>query len=303
VLSKSAHDKVFAGVEAGGTKFICAIGKSPDDIESVVEIPTSDPISTIRAATEFFRSFDQPGRRLAGLGIGSFGPLDLDPDSADYGHITTTPKPGWQNVDILAEFRSALDLPTVVDTDVNAAAFGEWVWGAAQGLAHFLYVTVGTGVGVGALVDGKLLHGKHHPEMGHMFVPLSANEPGSFTGICPFHQGCVEGVASGAAIAKRWSAKLCDLPADHPAHDLEADYLATFFSNLTFVLQPQKIIVGGGVMDANLLQLVREILLKKIGGYRASLGNQQAIDEYLVMPGLQDRAGVLGAIALAQRLH
>ena len=294
--------KLFAGVEAGGTKFVCAVGRNPDDIESLIEIPTRDPASTIKAAAEFFRSFNQSGRRLAGLGIGSFGPLDLDPDSPKFGHITTTPKPGWQNVDLLAEFRKVLTLPMIVDTDVNAAAFGEWVWGAAQGLAHFLYVTVGTGVGVGALVAGKLLHGEHHPEMGHMFVPLSPHEPDSFTGICPFHRGCVEGVASGAAIVKRWGAKLCDLPDGHPGHEMEADYLATFFSNLTCVLQPQKIIVGGGVMNARLLQPVREKLLEKIGGYRVSLGNQQAINEYLVMPGLRNRAGALGAIALAQRL-
>ncbi len=292
---------MFAGVEAGGTKFVCAVGRNPEDIESLIEIPTSDPASTIRAAADFFRSFDQSRRRLAGLGIGSFGPLDLDPGSPRFGQITTTPKPGWQNVDMLAEFRTALELPTVVETDVNAAAFGEWVWGSGQGLAHFLYVTVGTGVGVGALVDGKLLHGEHHPEMGHMYLPLSPNEPDSFAGICPFHQGCVEGLASGEAIMKRWNTKLCDLPDDHPANELEADYLATFFSNMTFVLQPQKIIVGGGVMNERLLQSTREKLLKKIGGYRASLGNRSAIDDYLVMPGLENRAGVLGAIALARR--
>jgi len=301
VLSSSNNRNVFGGVEAGGTKFVCAIGSGPDDIEQQIEIPTTDPESTIRAAADFFRSFDQTNRSLAGLGVGSFGPLDLNRDSDTFGQISTTPKTGWQQVDILAEFRSAVGLPTTIETDVNAAAFGEWTWGAGSGLNNFLYVTVGTGVGVGALVDGKLLHGQHHPEMGHTFVPLSPLEPVTFTGICPFHQGCVEGVASGAAIVARWGAKLCDLEEDHPAWELEADYLATFFSNLTFVLQPERIVVGGGVMNAGLLQAVRVRLLQTIGGYRASLGNQKAINDYLVMPGLENRAGVLGAIALAQK--
>lgn len=297
----ASRGRLFGGIEAGGTKFICAVGTGPDDLREVIEIPTRDPASTLAEALGFFRSLAGRGQRIAGLGIGSFGPVELDPRSADYGRITTTPKPGWQGVDIRGEFARALGVPVAIDTDVNAAALGELEWGAARGLEHFLYVTVGTGVGVGAVIGGRVLHGEHHPEMGHVFVPVSADEPAGFDGCCPYHGSCIEGLASGTAIGARWGARLDAFPPGHPAWQLEAGYLAAFFANLTFILQPQRIVAGGGVMSEPLTRLVRERLHTMLAGYRPTLADREAVDDYVVMPGLGGRAGILGAIELALR--
>jgi len=288
------------GIEAGGTKFVCAVGHSPDELHAIAEIPTTDPASTIRNAVDFFRSHRISGETITRLGIGSFGPLDLDTNSPGFGSITTTPKRGWEHVNLLEEFRAALGIDVVIDTDVNAAAIGERTWGAARGLKNFLYVTVGTGIGVGAIVDGIVLHGVNHPEMGHMYLPISEFEPEIFSGICPFHKSCAEGLASGPAIVSRWGARLEELPPDHIAWELEADYLATFFSNLTFVLQPEKIVVGGGVMQPRLIERIRRILLRKLAAYRKSLATEESVASYIVAPTLKNQAGVMGAIVMAR---
>ena len=293
-------DLVYGGVEAGGTKFVCAVASDPEHVEAIVEIPTRDPVSSIREAAEFFRSRHPDDRPLAALGVGSFGPLELDPQAPTYGQIASTPKAGWEGVDIRGEFARALDVPVAIETDVNAAALGEQRWGNGRGLAHFLYVTVGTGIGVGAVVADRLLRGAHHPEMGHVSVPRSRDEPNAFSGCCPYHQACIEGLASGTAIVERWGSRLGDLPLDHPAWGLEAGYLGTFLSDLTFTLQPERIIVGGGVMSEQLLSDVRGRLHKALAGYRQTLASSDVTKEYLVMPELGDRAGVLGAIALAK---
>ena len=291
----------YGGVEAGGTKFICAVGHGGDDPSEIAEIPTGEPVTTIREAIQFFRSTRRTGDDVRAIGIGAFGPIELNPDASNYGHITTTPKPGWQNVDIRGEFARALGLPIAIDTDVNVAAIGECSWGAARGLDHFLYVTVGTGIGVGAVVDGVVLKGAQHPEMGHMFIPMSPDEPSGFVGVCPFHGSCVEGLASGAAIVERWGGRLSEFPAEHPAWQLEAEYLAMLFANLTFTLQPQRIVAGGGVMNPRILSLIRERLHSCLAGYRTSLSEREAVKRYLILPELGDRAGVLGALELARR--
>ena len=291
----------FGGIEAGGTKFVCAVGVGTHGVQTIEEIPTRKPEQTIPDLIDFFRLQASQSGALAGIGVGSFGPVELQKGASNYGHITTTPKSDWQDVDIRGELARGLDLPVAIDTDVNAAATGELNWGAAQGLKHCLYVTVGTGVGVGAIVDGQILFGYQHPEMGHMRVAPALVEPGGFEGICPYHRSCVEGMASGRAIVHRWGKKLCDLPEDHPAWDLEAHYLAAFLSNLTFVLQPERIVIGGGVMDEALLGIVREQLRIELGGYRNSLATLAAVEDYLVLPALDGRAGVLGAIAMAKQ--
>lgn len=295
-----SYQQLFGGVEAGGTKFVCATGDASNKLRATVEIPTREPESTIREAVEFFRSQAEAGESLAGVGIGSFGPLELNTEASNFGHILTTPKPGWQDFDIRGAFAAALDVPVTIDTDVNTAVMGESQWGAARGLQHCLYVTVGTGIGVGAIIDGRILHGEHHPEMGHMFVPLNLDEPEEFVGSCPYHPSCIEGLASGAAIVKRWGSKLLDLPQDHPAWQLEAQYLAMFLSNLTLALQPQRIVIGGGVMNETLLLLIRGRLHAALAGYRISLTAVEAVADYLVLPELNGRAGVLGAIAMVQ---
>lgn len=294
-----SNNKLFGGVEAGGTKFVCATGAGADRFQVSVEIPTRDAETTLREVIDFFRAQSDGGQELSGLAIGSFGPLELNESAPDYGRILKATKPGWEGCDIRGALARALDIPVAIETDVNAAAIGEMNWGAARDLQHCLYVTVGTGIGVGAIVDGKILHGVHHPEMGHTSVPISPNDADGFEGICPYHQSCVEGLASGMAIFTRWGRKLIDIPPKHAAWHLEAHYLAKFLTNLTFVLQPQRIIIGGGVMNETLLSMIRQLLHKGIASYRPSLATLDAVTDYLVLPELGGRAGVLGALAIA----
>jgi len=281
----------YGGVEAGGAKFVCAVGTGPQDLIRA-SIATTSPSETLEQVIEFFRGVLKNGP-LAALGVGSFGPIDLDPDSPTFGHITSTPKPGWVGVDVCGEIRRALELPVAFDTDVNAAALAEYRWGAAQGLENFLYVTVGTGIGGGALVRGTPLHGRSHPEMGHMRIPHDrAEDP--FPGTCPFHGDCLEGLASGFAIERRWGVQAESLPVGHPGWRLEAEYLALGLANLAAVLSPRRIVIGGGVMhNSELLAQIRERLNQYLNGYIHTPG--------IVAPLLGDDAGVLGAIALAQR--
>jgi len=275
------------GIEAGGSKFICAVGSGPADLDSV-EIPTTTPQETVSRVIEFFRERG----RVEALGIGSFGPIDPDPQSATFGYITSTPKQGWRNFDLVGAIRAALHVKVAFDTDVNAAALGEFRWGAAQGLHTFLYLTVGTGVGGGGMLNGRLLHGRRHPEMGHIRVPHD-RERDPFPGNCPYHGDCLEGLAAAPAVEARWAKPPHALPADHPAWELEAHYLALGIANLTCTLSPQRVVLGGGVMRREeLYPLVRAKVPALLNGYIEA--------PEIVPPGLGARAGVLGAIALAQ---
>jgi fructokinase len=291
-------DRLYGGIEAGGTNFVCAVGSGPASIEAQVEFETTTPGETVDRAVEFLWSHRE---RLAAVGIASFGPVDLHPGSPTYGFITTTPKPGWANTDLLGATRRALELPIAFDTDVNGAALGEHRWGAARGLDTFLYLTIGTGIGGGGMVDGALLHGLVHPEMGHMRLPHDP-QADPFAGICPFHGDCLEGLASGPALEARWDQPAEDLPAGHPAWPLEAHYLALAVVNLVCVLSPQRIILGGGVMSQRiLLPLIRKEVQALLNGYVQAPELLDGIDGYVVPPALGDEAGVLGAIALGQR--
>ena len=287
---------LYGGIEAGGTKFVCAVGTGPDDLR-MKQFPTTTPDETFARAIAFFKELGA----LAAIGIGSFGPVDPDPASKTFGYITTTPKPGWAHVDFAGAIRRALRVPVGFDTDVNAAALGERRWGAAREIDNFIYLTIGTGIGGGAMVNGELLHGLVHPEMGHMRIPHDrAADP--FDGWCPFHGDCFEGLAAGPAIEKRWRRRGEDLPVDHPAWELEARYIAHAVANLVCALSPQRIIVGGGVMQqAQLLPMVRRQVRELLNGYIHSPAILERIDEYVVAPGLGRQAGVLGAIALAER--
>ncbi len=236
---------------------------------------------------------------LAAIGVASFGPVDLDPASPTYGHITTTPKPGWAGADVVGTLRTGLGLPVAFDTDVNAAALGEYRWGAARGADPCLYLTVGTGIGGGAIVHGRPLHGLIHPEMGHLRLPHDrVADP--FPGVCPYHGDCFEGLASGPALLRRWGQPAETLPADHPAWALEARYIGLALANLICTLSPRRIVLGGGVMEhAGLLSLVRSEMQAALNGYVQARALLTDIDSYIVAPGLGRRAGVLGAIALA----
>lgn len=284
---------LYGGIEAGGTKFVCAVGTSPNDVRAT-RFPTTTPEETLARAIEFFRA--QP--RVAAIGIAAFGPVDLRRNSPTYGYITTTPKLGWRNTDLVGAIQRALNVPVGFDTDVNAAALGEHRWGAARGLDTCIYLTIGTGIGGGGLLAGKLMHGLIHPEMGHIRVPHDlARDP--FPGACPFHGDCLEGLASGPALEKRWGARAETLPADHPAWELEAHYLALALVNYICTLSPQRIILGGGVMEQpQLFPMIRRGVQQLLNGYAQSPAILADIDAYIVPPALGKRAGVLGALAL-----
>ena len=273
---------IYGGIEAGGTKWVCAIGTKPGQVAETETFPTTTPDETLERAAAFFSRNGKP----AGIGIGSFGPIDLRG-----GRITTTPKTGWANTEIVAALRSRLGVPITVDTDVNAAALAEHRWGAARGLATFSYVTVGTGIGGGGMVEGRLMHGLLHPELGHMRIPHDRGRD-PFDGICPYHGDCFEGLASGEAMAARWGKPAAQLESDDPWR-LEAEYLALGVVNLICALSPERVILGGGVMkEARLLPLLRVRVRELLGGYGE-------VPE-LVTPALGDQAGVLGALELAR---
>ena len=292
--------QLFGGIEAGGTKFVCAIGTGPDDLPAAEEFSTTTPEETIDRAIKFFKQQTNQAESLKAIGIGSFGPVDPNPNSPNFGYITSTPKQGWSHTEFAGRVKKALDVPVRFDTDVNAAALGEHKWGAAQGLGTFVYLTVGTGIGGGAMVNGRLTHGLVHPEMGHIRIPHDLGED-PYKGLCPFHGDCLEGLATGPAIEDRWGQRAETLPVDHPAWSLEAHYLALGLVNMICILSPQRIILGGGVMkQAHLFPLIRNNAKSLLNDYIKDPTILEKIDEYIMPPKLGGKAGVLGAIALAQ---
>ncbi|MBU2575124.1 MAG: ROK family protein [Elusimicrobia bacterium] len=290
---------MFGGIEAGGTKFVCAVGNAAGEIKEKTVIPTAAPEQTMPQVIGFFQSIHSK-TPLSAIGIATFGPVDLNVGSSYYGYITTSPKPGWGHYNLLGAIRGKFNIPIGFDTDVNGAALGEYRWGAARGLDTFIYVTVGTGIGAGGMVAGKLMHGLIHPEMGHLLIPRDRKQD-NFAGICPFHGDCLEGLASGPAILKRWNVKTAaDLPENHPAWELEAHYLALAFANCVLVLSPEKIIFGGGVAkNRQLYPKIREKMQKILNGYIKHENIQNKIADFVVEPGLGGQAGICGAIALA----
>ncbi|PCN44326.1 fructokinase [Brevibacillus laterosporus] len=283
-------------VEAGGTKFVCAIGNEFGEILERSSFPTTTPQETLEQVITFFYQ-----KNLDAIGIGSFGPIDLNTASATYGYVRNTPKLAWRNYNVLGHMKEHFSVPIAFDTDVNAAALGEATWGAAKGLDSCIYMTVGTGIGVGAIVERKLLHGMSHPEMGHILV--KPHHLDSFTGVCPYHGNCLEGMASGPAIEKRWKQKGAKLQASTEVWELEAYYLAQALMNYVLILAPKRLIIGGGVMkQEQLFPLVRQQLSELLQGYVSE--NQYFCNDlstYIVPPALGDNAGVCGALALAKR--
>jgi fructokinase len=283
-------------VETGGSKVLCAVGTGPDDIRAHARIPTGAPRDTLARAVDFFRAQPTP---VAAIGLASFGPIDLDPRSPTFGFITTTPKPGWADTDVAGPFRAALGVPVGFDTDVNGAALGEQRWGAGRDVDPFVYVTVGTGLGGGGVVNGRLLHGLVHPEMGHLRLPHDrVADP--FPGTCPYHGDCLDGLASGRALRERWGVPAETLPPEHPAWALEAEYLALGLVSIIGVLSPRRIVIGGGVMQHQpLLPRVRRRVVDLLAGYVRARELVDELDTYIVPPMLGAGAGVLGALALA----
>ncbi len=286
---------VFGSIEAGGTKFVCGIGTENGEILEKITIPTTTPDETLSQVVEFFET-----KKIEALGIGSFGPVDLNPESSTYGFITSTPKKYWNNAEIVGKMKKHFDVLIGFDTDVNAAALGEMEWGAAQGLDSCLYMTVGTGIGVGAISEGRIVHGMLHPEMGHILVRRHEEDP--FEGKCPYHGDCLEGLAAGPAIEARWGQEGIELTERVEVWELEAFYIAQALVNYILVLSPKRLVLGGGVMkQAHLFPLIREKVVKLLNGYIQHENILEKIDEYIVPPGLGDHAGLCGGIALAKK--
>ena len=288
---------LFGTIEGGGTKFVCAVGSSPDDLRAEVTFPTTTPEETLGQAMSFL-SHHGP---LDAIGIAMFGPLDLDPASATYGSVRATPKPKWSRVDVVSPMSEAFGIPIGFDTDVNGAALGEGRWGAGRGLGTFLYVTVGTGIGGGGVIAGNPLHGLAHPEIGHLRVPRHSED--SFPGVCPFHGDCLEGLASGPAIAARWGRPATDLGPDFDrAVEFEAFVLGHAMANLVLTVSPERIILGGGVMKIpGLLDATRRRMLTSLGGYVDAPAFADRAADFLVAPELGDRSGIAGGLVLAER--
>ena len=290
--------KLFGGMEGGGTKFVCAVGSGTGKIVEEIRIPTTSPTETIEQAIAFFKNFD-----IAAIGLASFGPLDLNPVSPSYGTITATPKPGWTGTDILAPFQRAFHLPLTFDLDVNSAAFGEYfLVPENRELDSLAYITIGTGVGAGFIINKKVAHGLSHPEAGHMRLPHDRKKD-PFPGICPFHGDCFEGMCCGPALASRWRKPAETLPDNHPAWDLEALYIAYALVNIILTISPQRIVLGGGVMGhKRLFPSIRSKVRALLNGYPNLPILTGSMEDYIVPPALGTRSGVLGALALAKSI-
>ena len=299
-----AQTTLYGAVEAGGTKFVCALAQADGVVLAHAQLPTTTPQQTLARVADFFLSAQRRHGAVAAVGIGAFGPLHLRRGEAAYGHLARTPKAGWQGVDMLGEIARAASAPATIDTDVNAALIGEVRHGAGVGCADVAYITVGTGIGAGLLVGGRIAYGFSHPEVGHMHIPKLAGDE-NFAGVCPFHADrCLEGLACGPALRARWGKDAHELPIEHPAWARQAHYLAVACLNLLVTCAPRRIILGGGVMrQAHLIALVREQLHSLLGGYIDFAAHGIEPGDVIVPAGLGDRAGMVGALELARDFH
>lgn len=282
---------ILGALEAGGTKMVCAIGNENGEITEQVSIPTETPEITIPKLLDVFA-----GKDIEALGIACFGPIDVNRDSVTYGYITTTPKLAWQNYNIVGAFRDKLGVPVGFDTDVNGSALGEYTWGIAKGLHSCIYITIGTGVGVGAIVDGRLVHGMLHPEGGHILLHKLPHD--TYEGFCPFHKNCMEGLAAGPAIEGRWGKKAVELADRTEVWEMEAEYIAQALVDYLMLLSPQRMILGGGVMhQTQLLPMVRAKFKELLNGY-IKTKEIEDLNSYIVLQSLDDKQGIMGALKL-----
>lgn len=287
----------YAGIEAGGTKFVCAISDEVGNIIEKVEFKTTIPEETMKEVIGFFKE-----KEFVAMGVGCFGPIDPDPQSDDFGSITTTPKLPWKNYNIINELKTHFHVPMGFDTDVNGAALGEQTFGAGIGISSLIYITIGTGVGAGVIVDNNLVHGMLHPEAGHIII--KRHEKDDYVGRCPFHKDCFEGLASGPAINERWGMKGNEISKDSFAWELEAFYIAESLVNYILILSPKRIILGGGVMQQEqLFTLIRAKVKELLNGYVSKKEVLEDIDSYIVYPELGQNAGIKGAFALAMNAY
>ncbi|MDY5730418.1 MAG: ROK family protein [Eubacteriales bacterium] len=285
----------YGALEAGGTKMVCAIFNEQGEMLKRESIPTETPAITVPKLIAFFKS-----ENIASLGVGCFGPLDLNEKSATFGYISTTPKLAWRNYPLVQAFEEGLNVPVKLDTDVNAAAFAEATLGAAKGLQSCMYVTIGTGIGGGMYINGQMTHGLVHPEVGHIAVKLHKDDPMP-QGVCPSHGCCLEGLAAGPAMEKRWGKSAKELPDDHIAWEIEADYLAQMCCTAIYLVSPEKIILGGGVMQRkHIFTLIHKKVKEYLNGYIDSPAILEDIENYIVEPGLDVHSGITGCYLLAR---
>ncbi len=283
---------LYGALEAGGTKMVCAVGDENGKILEQTSIPTTTPNETMDAIVDYFKSKD-----IAAIGVACFGPIDLDKASPTYGYITSTPKTAWKNYDIVGRIKADLKVPVGFDTDVNGSLLGEITYGCAKGLTDAIYLTIGTGIGGGVMTNGKLLHGMLHPELGHIRIGKREGDKGA--SVCPFHDDCLEGLASGPSIEKRWGKKAIELKDQSEVWELEAEYIGNALVNYCMTLSPQKIILGGGVMhQLQLFPLIRKAFKERMNGYINTRALEN-LDEYIVPASLNDDQGIMGAIKLA----
>lgn len=286
---------MLGGIEAGGTKFVCAVGTEDGTIIDRIEIPTAMPDETIEKVIQYFRQFS-----LQAIGIGSFGPVDTDVNSKIYGTITATPKPGWRHYPLLKTIKEEMNIPAGFSTDVNAAALGESLFGAAKDFDSCLYITVGTGIGAGAIIEGRLLQGLSHPEMGHIYIRRHPDD--TYRGKCPYHKDCFEGLASGPAIESRWGKKAADLSHVNEVWELEGYYIAQALAQYILILAPKKMILGGGVMNqSQLFPYIYQYVPKIMKSYFNFSELSESINEYIVAPHLGRNAGIIGTFVLADQ--
>ncbi len=290
---------LIGAIEGGGTKFVCAIGKSANEIYESVLLPTTDPQSTLAACVNFFVAAEKKFGRIDAFGWGSFGPLDLRIDSPTYGHILATPKPMWSRTDLLGPLRARFNAPIAIDTDVNGSALAEWRLGAGRGLGSVAYVTVGTGIGAGVAPNETSIRRPMHAEMGHLMVRRDPRD--SFAGSCPFHGDCLEGLASGPAIRSRWGRELGELPPGHAAWSMVGGYLGQLAATMALMLCVERVVFGGGVMaNDSLLPHIRRAAYASLGNYLEPLKQPAAFDSFIATPTTGTRAGIMGAMLLAE---
>jgi fructokinase len=287
---------LFGALEAGGTKMICAIGDENGNILHKTSFPTEDTAVTMPKIINYFKD-----KSIEALGIGCFGPIDVNPKSSTYGFITTTPKIAWRNYDIVGDFKKTLNVPIGFDTDVNGSVLGEVTFGCAKDLDCVVYITIGTGVGVGVFLNGQLLHGMLHPEAGHMLMRV--REDDIYSGKCPYHGSCLEGLAAGPAIEERWGSKAIELKDNHNVWELEAYYIGQAITNFIYIYSPQKIILGGGVMhQMQLFPLIRD-KVKQLNSNYINTKELLNLDTYIVPSSLNDDQGIMGAIELGKKAY
>jgi len=292
---------LYGAIEAGGTKFVCAVAHEPQHLLATTRIATTTPVATLDAALAFFVEQQLVHGKFDGIGIASFGPLDLHRTSATYGHLVATPKPLWSHTDLVSHFKKGLHCPVAIDTDVNAAALAEALYGAGHGCSPVVYITVGTGIGGGVCIDKRTLRGALHPEMGHIRVMRHPLDSG-FQGVCPFHGDCLEGLASGVAVQARYGCSLAELsPAPHQeALQLLGFYLGQMACNVILLLSPEKVIFGGGLLQQpGLLEQIRSSTARLLDGYVGLGESPEALEALIVAPGLGTRSGIAGALLLA----